>query len=73
MQCCSCNVKRTCAAWGISGDVCYIYILCSYAGMLTTIAQDCLARTGHEDECELPLTMRTLPICGKKFSSGEDG
>jgi hypothetical protein len=29
-------------------------------------------RTNHGDECELPPTMRTPPICDKRLSFGEE-
>jgi hypothetical protein len=38
MQHCDVNTLPQGATWGISGDVCHMCILCSFAGMLTTIA-----------------------------------
>jgi hypothetical protein len=32
--------------------MCVIYLLCSSAGTLTTIAYDCLVRTDYGDECD---------------------
>jgi hypothetical protein len=34
---CPCSIKCMGATWGISGDVCYMCILCTSAGTLTTI------------------------------------
>jgi hypothetical protein len=72
MQHCSYSVKRLGATWGISGDVCHIYLLCSSIGTLTMFVQDCLIRIDYGDECDFATDLRTTCIFGKSFSFGEE-
>jgi hypothetical protein len=53
MQCCPCSVKCRGLTWGISGDVCHIYISVVFsAGMLTTFEKVISLRTDYGDECD---------------------
>jgi hypothetical protein len=47
----------------------YIVLFCRYANHISISR---IVRTNHGVECELSLTMRTPPICGKSFSFGEE-
>jgi hypothetical protein len=67
MQRCPCSFKRVCTTWGISGDVCYICILCFSTNTLTMIASDCLVRTDYGYECVLPPTIHTPSIFDELF------
>jgi hypothetical protein len=49
------------------------YILCFFVGTLTTFFVSRVIRGNHGDECELPPTMCTPPICGKSFSFVRNG
>jgi hypothetical protein len=70
MQCCPHNVKCVGATWGISGDVCYMYIVffCRYA------------KHDLRKVVSLELTMGISPICHRlhrliylaSFSFGEE-
>jgi hypothetical protein len=56
----------TIATWGISGDVCHIYIVLFYK-YANHICISHTAKTNYGDECDLPPTIHMSSVIGKKF------
>jgi hypothetical protein len=48
------------------------YIIVLFYRYAKHISISHIVRANHGDECKLPPTMRTPPICGKSFSFGEE-
>jgi hypothetical protein len=53
MQRCPCNVKRTGATWGISGDVCEYISIVLFDRYTNHVCISDAATTNYGDECDL--------------------